>query len=875
MSPSVLWYTQSEKQVLDIVRSSTKGLTSEEVKKRQSKEGPNILPKETPDAWWKILFRQFLNPLIFVLLIAALVSGVLQDFIDTLVILAAVGVNTIIGFVQEWKASRALIHLQNFIQPLALVHRDGRDVEIPAQELVIGDLLLLQTGEQVAADARLIESVELQANEAPLTGESLPVTKNVEELPKGTMLAERSNMVFAGTVIVGGHGLAVVTAIGQQTEIGHIAELLSSIAEIKTPLQKQLGSLARWLGVLIVFLVVSLFILGVLVGRGVAEMFEMSVALAVAAIPEGLTVAVTIILAIGMQRILKHRALVRHLVAAETLGSVSVICSDKTGTITEGNMKVVSVVTPEDTFDLNTLRGLIHQGDLRHLLESLVLCNDARQTESKNGIVIHGSATERALFLFALEVGIDAENLRAEFPILADKPFDSERKYRLTEFVSDHAWKLVMMGAPSKVFPACQFTKKELQFVESQEKLLTNQGLRLIAVAQKNIRSKREALSEKDLFGFRFLGLVVLQDPLRPDVADQILSARNAGIRTVIVTGDHPQTAQTIAKEAGLHVNIESVISGSELDNWSDEELARRISRISIFARVEPRHKIRIVRAWQERGEVVAMTGDGVNDAPALKAADIGIALGSGTEVAKQASDLVLLDNSFSTITAAIEQGRVMFENIRKSTVYLMAGSFTELFLITGAILFGLPVPILPVQILWINLVADGLPNVGLVFEPGEKDVMQLHPRSRGEPVLNHEMMRIILTIGGVTCFVLFGLYLWLLATIPDIGQVRSIMFAAVGIDSLLYIFAVKSFRKTIFRINPFSNLWLMGGVAIGFALMALALIHPFFQSIFSITPLRLSDWVLLLIMGMMKLIVIELVKESFIYQQKKRLSIL
>ncbi len=874
MASSVLWYTQSEKHILELVRSSTNGLNESEVKKRQSQEGPNRLPKEIPDPWRKILFHQFLNPLIVVLLIAMFVSGVLQDFVDMAVILAAVGVNTLIGFVQELKASRAFIHLQTFIQPLALVRRNGHTVEISAQELVTGDLLLVQTGEQVTADARLIESFQLQANEATLTGESLPVTKNVGQRAKGTLLAERSNMVFAGTVIVGGHGLAVVTAIGQQTEIGHIAELLSSTSQRQTPLQKQLGHLARWIGVFVVFLVVALFMFGVLVGRGVGEMFEMSVALVVAAIPEGLMVAVTIILAIGMQRILKHHALVRHLVAAETLGSVSVICSDKTGTITEGNMQVVSVVTTEQTFDRNALRGLTHRGDVQHFLESLVLCNDARQAESKTGSVLHGSATERALFSFALEVGIDAEQVRTTFPLLADRPFNSESKYRLTEFVSDGAFRLVMIGAPRNVFSACQFTKKDLAFVKFQEATLTNQGLRLIAVAQKIVRSKREELSEKDLFGFRFLGLAVLQDPLRPDVADQILSARNAGIRTVIVTGDHPHTAQTIAKEAGMHVSSEQVILGSELDNWSDDELARRISRVRIFARVEPRHKIRIVRAWQERGEVVAMTGDGVNDAPALKAADIGIALGSGTEVAKQVADLVLLDNSFSTITAAIEQGRVMFDNIRKSTVYLLADSFTEIILIAGAMLFGLPVPILPVQILWINLVADSLPNIGLTLEPGEKDVMQLPPRPRQESVLNHQMMTIIFTIGLVTDFVLFGFYVWLLATIPDIGHVRSLMFAAIGIDSLLYIFAVKSFRKTIFRINPFSNLWLVAGVVIGFALMALALVHPFFQSVFSLTPLRLSDWGLLLMMGTMKLVVIELVKGWFMYKQNKRLSL-
>lgn len=857
MSETVFWHAQSAQVVLKAVQ------------KRRVRREPNELPRERPDGGGLIFVRQFLSPLIFILIAAAGVSVWLGDLIDAGIIIAAVVLNTVIGFVQELKANRALVKLQSYIQPVALVRRDGREIEISAREVTVGDVLVLQTGAQMSADARLLEAHELQANESPLTGESLPVSKQTQPLANGTILAERTNMIYAGTTIVGGRGTAVVVAIGAKTEIGRIAKLISTTSEAETPLQKQLGQLAKWIGVIVVGLVAVLFVLGIVTGRGMIQMFEMSVALSVAAIPEGLTVSVTIILAIGMQRILKRRSLVRKLIAAETLGSVSVICSDKTGTITEGNMRVVSVITAEQVIDAFALRGKTHRGAMQHLLECLVICNDAKLVDGKEEHVIRGSATERALLVFATDVGMDPDVLHKQYPLIADIPFDSARKYRLTEHRIDESIKLAMVGAPAKVLAASRLTSHELSEWQSQEQKLAKQGLRLVGIAHKSINKTISTLAENDLNGFTFLGMVALQDPLRSDVPAQITAARRAGIRTVIVTGDHPWTAQTIARQAGIVVADGSVVLGAELDKWSDEELQRRVSRVSVFARVEPRHKIRIVAAWQKRGEVVAMTGDGVNDAPALKAADIGIALGSGTDVAKQASDLVLLDNNFSTITAAIEEGRVIFDNIRKSSAYLMADSFTEIILIAGSILMGLPVPILPAQILWVNLVADSFPNVGLTLEPGEKDVMKLSPRPRSEPVLNREMTTIIFTIGIVTDLLLFGLYFWLLQTIQDIGVIRSIMFAAVGIDSLIYIFAVKSFRQTIFRMNPFSNLWLVGGVAIGFGLMLLALIHPFFQTIFEVSPLGLSDWLLLLMIGILKLVAIETVKEWFIFKRR------
>lgn len=852
----MLVHSQVVDEVLRSMHSSLRGLAQKEVVKHRAQNGWNELPKEKQQSWQIVLFHQLGSPLILVLFAAAFASVFLREFVDAGVIAAAIVINTVIGFFQEFKAGQTLAKLQTYIQPKAIVLRDEREIEVLAREIVPGDILILRLGDQITADARLIESFDLQVNEAVLTGESLPIDKLTSKLEKGTVLAERTNMVYAGTIVVGGHGVCVVVATGLQTEIGKIAKLLSVTQETETPLQIQLSKLARGIFWFVITIVFVLFLIGLATGREVFEMFEMSVALAVAAIPEGLAVSVTIVLAIGMRRILHRGSLVRRLVAAETLGSVSVICSDKTGTITEGKMRVVSIITEDRSAETT-----------KRLLEAVVLCNDAN--------LFGGNATEHALLLYASNAGIDVETLQRSSKRLADIPFDSSRKFMVVENASDGAFRLSLKGAPSVVLSFSDLSEEEKKHWEKQVDDLAKKGLRLITVATKIIHKKLEHIATEDLHGFRFLGLAALQDPIRSDAREQIFTASHAGIRTVLITGDHPLTARTIASQAGLPNEDENIATGSQLDEWSDEELARRISRLRIFARVEPRHKIRIVNAWKERGEVVAMTGDGVNDAPALKVADIGIALGSGTDVAKSASDLVLLDNNLGTITAAVREGRILFDNIRKTAVYLLSDSFTEIILIAGSLILGLPVPILPAQILWINLVADSFPNAGLTLEPGERDVMSMRPRPKNEAVLNKDMVTIVFTIGIVTDVLLFVLYLWLWNTIGDIGVIRSIMFAAVGIDSLIYVFAVKSFRKTIFQINPFSNPWLILGVLIGFALMLLALLHPFFQKIFEVSPLGLSDWMLLLMIALLKLFAIEVVKEIFIkYGHTRRKSV-
>lgn len=834
MEKTTDWHALSAHEALARLRSRVHGLSETEVAERLRAHGKNELPRETSKRWWHVALDQFGSPLMIVLLGAAAVSLALGERVDAGVIAVAVALNSVLGFVQEYKANQAMDQLRSLVQPTAVVRRDGHDRVVEAAEVVPGDILVLSTGDRIVADARLIEGSACETNEAPLTGESSTVAKQTEKIQAGAMVADRTNMVFAGTAFVAGRGLAVVVATGSQTELGNVARLVSETEERDTPLQSELSRLAKWLSVGVVVLVIVLFFGGLAFGRPPLEMFQTSVALAVAAIPEGLGISVTIVLAIGMQRMVRRNALVRRLVAAETLGSVSVICTDKTGTITEGHMRVDQVV-----------------GNREKILEAVVLCNDAIVDDGE----VRGTPTERALMEAGLAAGLHPDELEQTQPRIGEIPFDSTRKYMATLHGREGRNLLIVKGAPERVLPMCRDAEARL----AEAAVLAASGLRLIAVAHKPVGESVNM--EEQLGGLIFVGLVGLRDPLRAEAAAQIRAASQAGVRTVIVTGDHPKTAYAIAKEAGLPLRDHAgVMTGEELDRLDDGGLDRVLTDVHVYARVEPRHKIRVVKAWQRRGDVVAVTGDGVNDAPALKAADIGVALGSGTEVAKQASDMVLLDDNLSSITAAIEQGRVIFDNMRRSVVYLLTSGFTEMVLIAGALLFQLPLPLLPGQILWINLVADSFPNAALALERGEPDIMRIPPRPRGEPVFNRQMAVLLLLIGLVTDLFLFAMYAWQL-TIKDVAAAQSFMFASVGVASLAYVFSIRSFRRSLLQINPFSNPWLVAAVALSLGLLVLAVHHPWLSSILHVVPLSLSDWGLLAMIGLIKLGVIETAK--------------
>lgn len=838
------WHAMSVREAMSRLDARMQGLSDVEAAERLRAHGPNELPREPSRHWWRLAIDQFGSPLMIVLLVAAAVSLALGERVDAGVISAAVALNGALGFLQEYKANQAMDRLRSLVQPTAVVRRDGCDRVVNAREVVLGDVLALSAGDRIVADVRFAECSACETNEMSLTGESAPIAKRTEKIQPGAAVADRSNMAFAGTAFVAGRALAVVVATGTMTELGKVARLVIETEERATPLQSELARLARWLSFGVVGIVAVIFTIGIAFGRGSLEMFQTSVALAVAAIPEGLGISVTIVLAIGMQRMVRRRALVRRLVAAETLGSVSVICTDKTGTITEGRMRVDQIV-----------------GDRTKVLEALALCNDAVVSAKAGSVpgqdeLVRGTPTERALLEAGLASGLRPSELEKAFPRVGEIPFDSARKYMATLHRRDGRRVLIVKGAPERVLAMCRGGKVRLAEAEA----LAADGLRVIAVAQ---RSVGESVRIEDgLRDLSFLGFVGLRDPLRAEASQQIRAAREAGVRTVIVTGDHPKTARAIARQAGLPLrDHRGVMTGTELDRLDDDALDRALTGICVYARAEPRHKIRVVKAWQRRGDVVAVTGDGVNDAPALKAADIGVALGSGTEVAKQASDMVLLDDNLSSITAAIEQGRIIFDNMRRSVIYLLTSGFTEMILIAGALLFGMPLPLLPGQILWINLLADSFPNAALAFERGEPDVMRVPPRPRGEPIFNRRMAALLLVIGVITDLFLFALYAWAL-TAKDIASAQTFMFAAVGIASLAYVFSIRSFRRSLIALNPFSNRWLIGAVAISVGLLVLAIQNPWLSSILRATPLSLSDWGLLAMMGLIKLGVIEIAKQ-------------
>lgn len=873
------WYAKDIEAVFKSFGVDERGLSKEEAKKRLEKYGPNELPKKKSFSAIKIFLEQFKGPLIIVLAVAAIISLFLKEFVDFGVISAAIILNTIIGFVQEYKANKSLEKLKTYSEPMATVRRDGKEMTIPSHEVVPGDIMLIDSGAKIPADGRIIEQHEFSTNEAALTGESLPIDKTTETQDKGTVLAERKDMVYLSTVAIRGKAVAIVTSTGEETELGKIAQMIREISEVKTPLQQKLSRFSKILGIGVAIISLVLFGIGVAYGNSIFEMFLTAVAVAVAAIPEGLLVAVTVVLAIGMQRILKKKALTRKLIATETLGSVSVICSDKTGTLTVGKMHMTTIRTLGGSVAMDDLGEDFKESDFAKALKAAILCNDAHFKDPNNPgeAEIIGNPTDKAIFKAGRDSKFDIGGLEEENERKEEIPFDSARRYMATRHAFDDEHDVIYAkGAPEKIFNFCTKyledgeTKKLDK--EGREKLnkifqeMTEKGYRVLAAAYRHKRAEKDGLDKDDLRDMVFTGFFGLEDPVRPKAKETIERCARAGIRPIMITGDHMLTAKSIARQVGIEVNEKNLMNGSELDQMTDRELEKVIKDIDIFARVEPHQKVRIINAWQKHNEVVAMTGDGVNDAPALKSADIGVALGSGTDVAKENSDLVLLDDRFKTIVDAVQQGRVIFDNIRKVIVYLLTDSFSELLLITGAIVFRLPLPLLPAQILWINLVTDGMPHMALTVEPGEKDVMKRPPRKRKEPLLDKEMKTIIFIIGTLINVGLFGLYLYMLNNGVHIDHARTIIFAALGLDSLFYVYSCRSLRHSIFTRNPFSNMWLNAAVIGGLGVQLVALYVPFFQNIFHLTVMDWKDWLIIVAIGLIQILLIEGVKTAFIW---------
>lgn len=895
-----VWYQQTTKNVFSSLHSNPSGLTESEAALRLKKYGVNKLPNKGGHSIWQLLLEQVKSPLVYVLFVAAIISYLIGETVDVIVILIVVVLNTVVGFWQEYKADKSIQQLQSLVKQYATVLRGGETKRILSQELVIGDILLLESGDKIPADARLFEVNNLQINEAALTGESFPVSKQVQQIVQTAGVGDRSNMVFMGTSVSRGRGKAIVVATAEYTQIGEIASLVDETEDEKTPLQKQLDGVSRFLTILVLISTLLLVIIGVIRQFELEELLLTAAALAVSAIPEGLIVSLTLVLAFGMQRILKQKALVRKLVAAETLGSVSIVCSDKTGTITKGEMQVDQLLIGGQSHANHIKKGSTKATDDGvHLfaLRLIALCNNAYLSNPEEKLSeweVKGDSTDSALLKAALQAGFNQDELKEQYLRLDEIPFDERYKFQATLQKTPTGVDTYIKGAPEAVLAMCtkyvdsdqsllkpaKLSKEAMTKIEEQYQHLTKQGLRVLALAykqeKKSLLSFDEIINDRDKPEFQdlvFLGWVALKDPVRKEVPKAFATMKKAGIRTVIITGDHKYTVQAIVDELGLRVPEDRIMTGVELDALSDTELERIVASVDIFARVAPRHKLRIINAWKAKGEVVAMLGDGVNDAPALKAADIGVAIGDATDVAKETSDMILLDGNFAVVEAAIREGRIIFDNIRRVFLYLMSDSFTGISLITLALFVGYPVPLLAVHILWINIASDGVLNLALTVEPAERDVMDYPPRKKDERIVSKEVIVLILTFTGVAVMLVFSLYAYFLRLGVSIEYLRTLVFAAFAIDSGIYVFSMKSLRQPIWKINPFSNPWLVLAAIITIG-MQIAIIHiPFLQPLLKTMALSLSDWVLVFGIGIIGIIIREIIK--WLYWHKRQLQAL
>lgn len=821
------------------------GLNDQSVQAQREKYGENRLEAEVSEPLWKKFLAQFNNSMILILMGAALVSFFMDEAIDAIIILSIVFLNALLGLIQEDKAEKSLAALKKLSAPSAKVVRNGQIQSIPADQLVVGDLLTLEAGDIVAADVRLIETHSLQIQEASLTGESVPVEKDAKVvLDENAALADRINMAFGSSHVTYGRGLGLVVSVGMNTEVGQIAKLIQSAKKELTPLQRQLDDLGKILGIAALFGVAILFGIGVWYGRELFELFMTSISLAVAVIPESLPAVATIVLALGVQRLAKQNAIVRNLSSVETLGSANVVCSDKTGTLTQNKMTVVQ------TYALS----------LERLNEAAFLCNDARWMDGK----WVGDPTETALSEYAsLKV---EDDLLKQWPRMAEKPFDSNRK-RMSTLHHGETKRIYAKGGVDEILSVCTWIEKEgqktvltqadIEEIHAQNTHFSSQALRVLAFAYKDDTEIVDDIEqfEKDLV---FVGLLGMMDPARPEVIDAISKTKEAGIEVVMITGDHPSTAVAIAQEIGLMNENDRVMTGLELDQMPDDALEKVVKSVAVYARVSPTHKIRIVEAWKKQGAVVAMTGDGVNDAPALKKADIGAAMGVvGTEVAKSASDMVLADDNFATIISAIEEGRRIKDNILKSIAYLLSCNVGELTALMVAMILNWASPLLSIHILWVNLVTDSLPALALGVDPAVQGIMKRKP-SLEKNLINRRMTIDIIYQGlmiGVLTLIAF--YIGSLSSIK-LGQTMA--FAVLAFSQLVHSHNLRSTNDSIFTYG-FSNRYLLGASLLNAFMMVLVLSVPQLQAIFKLEAMSAVNWLVVLGLSLVPLLVLELVK--------------
>lgn len=862
------WHSLTKEETFAEIGSSPLGLTNNEVEDRLATIGPNEIKAVKRTSAWKILLEQFKNILILILLIATIISLVLGHGVESIAIAVIVLFAVGLGFIQEYRAERAIEALREMAAPTASVIRDGVEVNIPSRELVPGDVILLHTGDRIPADSRLLESINLQVEEAALTGESVPVEKHTEPLVGDDLpVGDRKNMVYAGTAATYGRGKAIVVATGMQTEFGKIAKLLQTIESGKTPLQINLDKVGTMLARAAIVVVALIVALGLLRGQPFVEMLIFGIALAVAVVPEALPAVVTISLAIGVQKMVKRNALIRKLPAVETLGSTSVICSDKTGTLTKDEMTVQQLFAGGQLFDVTGSGyapvGKFLQSDgseikptqaLIQMLTAAVLASDTVLVSSGEGATktwhIKGDPTEGSLIVAASKAGLEKDQLDLTYPRVQEIPFSSETKRMITLHKTPDGVIAYAKGAPEMILSSCDQIMtpdgiKPLDEKIRQEVLLAahnmaEKALRVLAMA-----TKREATLENAQNGLTFLGLAGMIDPPRPEAKNAISVCEQAGIRTVMITGDHPVTAQAVARDLGLLAGGGRAVTGADLEEMSDDQLYHDVEEISVYARVSPAHKLRVVGAWQAHGNIVAMTGDGVNDAPALKKADIGIAMGiTGTDVTKEAAAMTLTDDNFASIVAAVEEGRGVFGNIKKYLMFLLSSNIGEIGLMAGSALLGLPLPLSAVQILFVNLATDGLPALALSMDPPDDDLMKRKPRNPKTGIFTRPVVTLMLVGGIWSTIINLGLFIWATNSGRGLSEAMSMTFVSLVLIQFFKAYNFRSDRNSVFH-KPFANKWLNLAVLADIVMLLAVIYVPALHDAFGTYYLPLVDWVI------------------------------
>ncbi|HCC62515.1 MAG TPA: carbonate dehydratase [Pseudomonas sp.] len=884
------WHACQADEALRELEASPAGLTHDQVKERLASYGPNRLDEAKPASVLQRLLRHLNNVLLYVLIAAALVTGLMGHWVDTFVILVVVVLNVAIGFVQEGKAEKAIQAIRHLLAPHAVVLRDGRQQDVDAAELVPGDVVLLASGDSLPADVRLLQARNLRIDEAALTGESVPVDKQVEAVADDAPIGDRLCMGYAGTLVTQGQARAVVVATGAATEIGRIGRMLESVEQGTTPLLRKMEEFGRILTMVILATSALLFLFGTLVrGMGAGEMFIAAVGLAVAAIPEGLPAIMTITLAIGVQRMATRNAVIRRLPAVETLGSVTVICSDKTGTLTRNEMTVQEVIcagqslkvegagyAPEgalllDGAAVEPAALLARSPAVSALMQAAALCNDASLHEKDLLWTLAGDPTEGALLTLAMKAGLSPTNLHVDRPRLDVIPFESEHRFMATLHATDGGSEVLVKGAPERILAMCanqmmadgEERPLELDLWHAKVEAQAQAGRRVLALARRQLPAGKDMLEHADVANaLTLLGLVAIIDPPREEAIRAVAQCRAAGIRVVMITGDHGVTASAIARQLGMGDDIKA-ITGPELEHMDEAAMRQAVAEARVFARASPEHKLRLVRALQANGEVVSMTGDGVNDAPALKQADVGVAMGmKGTEAAKQAGAIVLADDNFASIAHAVEEGRTVYDNLRKTVTFLLPINGGESLSLLLAVLLGIALPITPVQVLWVNMVSSVALAMVLAFEPTEADVMQRPPRRPDEPMLSRFVIWRIFFVSALFLAGIFGMYQWMLSQGATVEAARTVAVNTLVCMEVFYLFSVRYLKAPSFTVQGVKGTPRVLVAVFGvFALQLLFTYAPFMQSLFASEALSLSTGMVVVLAGVAVLVILEIEK--------------